>query len=81
MYVQAIGTGAVTEALIPPIILIGHHLKLKTIAEGVETAEQLAYLKEKNVDYIQGWYFAKAMKASNLLEKLEEESTTTPSLP
>lgn len=68
MYVHAIGTGAVTEALLPPIILIANQLKLKIIAEGVETEAQLNYLKEQKVDYIQGWYFAKAMDAKTLIE-------------
>ena len=34
-------------------------MKLKTIAEGVETKEQLEYLKSINCDYIQGYYFSK----------------------
>ena len=35
--------------------------ELKIIAEGVETAAQVAYLKKKNVIFMQGWYFARAM--------------------
>ncbi len=73
MYVQAIGTGAVTEALIEPIILIANQLKLKIIAEGVETESQLTYLKQNKVDFIQGWYFAKAMNAADLLQLLERK--------
>jgi len=36
-------------------------LRLKTIAEGVETAEQVAWLHKRGVQYCQGWHFAKAM--------------------
>jgi sensor c-di-GMP phosphodiesterase-like protein len=34
---------------------------LKTIAEGVETAEQVSWLLKRGVQYCQGWHFAKAM--------------------
>ena len=36
-------------------------LRLKTIAEGVETGEQVSWLLKRGVQYCQGWQFAKAM--------------------
>jgi diguanylate cyclase (GGDEF)-like protein/PAS domain S-box-containing protein len=59
-------------AIAATIIALGHNLKLKVIAEGVETAEQLALLREMKCDQIQGYYFSKPVPAE-ALEKLLRE--------
>lgn len=41
------------------IIQLAHLLETKVIAEGVETHEQLSFLKKQKCDYIQGYYFSK----------------------
>jgi EAL domain-containing protein (putative c-di-GMP-specific phosphodiesterase class I) len=50
---------AITEA----IIAMAHSLKIKVIAEGVETAEQLAFLKERSCEEGQGYYFGRPVPA------------------
>ena len=40
---------------------MGHHLDLETVAEGVETAEQLQCLNERRGNAYQGYYFAKPL--------------------
>ena len=49
------------ETVIRFIIKLSQWLQAKTVAEGVETAEQVALLKEFGCDYVQGYYFAKPM--------------------
>jgi EAL domain-containing protein (putative c-di-GMP-specific phosphodiesterase class I)/ActR/RegA family two-component response regulator len=41
--------------------LLGHNLKMDVIAEGVETPEQLAFLRDCGCTLVQGYYFAKPM--------------------
>lgn len=62
-FIDAIGTESVTAGLVDTIVQMANQLKLKTVAEGVETPAQLAYLRQLNVDYVQGWLFSKALPA------------------
>lgn len=68
------GNASLTKA----IIAMAHSLNMKTIAEGVETKEQLIFLNANRCDAIQGYYFSRPVPAnemSSLLEmdkKLEE---------
>jgi diguanylate cyclase len=46
-------------SIVAAIIDMGHSLNLRTIAEGVETREQLAYLRAHRCDEAQGFYFSR----------------------
>ena len=48
--------------IIDYILNIAKELKLKTIAEGVETKEQKEYLLNKGCDIIQGYYYSKPLQ-------------------
>jgi len=71
MYTSAIGTDSAASSLIEPIILLAKSLELGIIAEGVETREQEEYLMEQNVDYLQGWLYAKAMRIEAFMQFIE----------
>ncbi|GGZ06136.1 EAL domain-containing protein [Pseudoduganella plicata] len=51
------GNAVITRA----IIALGHNLKLEVIAEGVETREQLSFLRDHDCDQMQGYYFSPAV--------------------
>lgn len=62
-------------AIANTIISIAQQLKHKVIAEGVETVEQLAFLKNSGCDEVQGYLFAKPLEAADFERALRENWT------
>jgi EAL domain-containing protein (putative c-di-GMP-specific phosphodiesterase class I)/ActR/RegA family two-component response regulator len=60
--------------LVDAILNLAHSLKIDVVAEGVETAEQLAYLARRRCDQIQGYYFSKPLQADQF-ERLVQADT------
>ena len=56
------------------IIKLAQNLKMKVIAEGIETIEQLEHLKNLNCEFGQGFYFSKPVEASAAERFIEENS-------
>ena len=67
-FVKGINVDKKDEAIIRVIISLAKNLGLKVIAEGVETKEQLDFLRDEMCDEIQGYYFYKPMTASQIEE-------------
>lgn len=63
------------EAIVLSIISLAHSLRLKVIAEGVETEAQLAYLKRHGCDYMQGYYFSRPLPAQAFEQLLRQRSS------
>jgi diguanylate cyclase (GGDEF)-like protein/PAS domain S-box-containing protein len=65
--------------LVQAIIAMAHSLRKKTVAEGVETGEQLTMLRAAGCDLVQGYYFRKPLPAAEfedyLLSTLEAEAS------
>ena len=60
-FTASIGTDAINATVTDTIITLAQRLNLKLIAEGVETREQVDYLRKRRVDSLQGYYFARPM--------------------
>jgi diguanylate cyclase (GGDEF)-like protein/PAS domain S-box-containing protein len=71
-FVRKIGIDENALILINSVIDLSHNIKLKTVAEGVETIEQLNYLKDHDCDEIQGYYFSKPLPAEEFEELMKE---------
>ena len=58
-FVSRIGLDGDSLEIIRTIVALAHNLGMDIIAEGVETAQQLAQLKALGCEYAQGYYFGK----------------------
>ncbi|HYK19602.1 MAG TPA: EAL domain-containing protein, partial [Pyrinomonadaceae bacterium] len=59
--------------LVMAIITLAHNLRLKVIAEGVETEDQLRFLQLLRCDEIQGYFFSKPLPADTLASVFEPQ--------
>jgi EAL domain-containing protein (putative c-di-GMP-specific phosphodiesterase class I)/CheY-like chemotaxis protein len=75
-FVQEIISDRHDAAITQGIISMAHHLRLKVIAEGVETEPQFAFLKKSQCDEFQGYYFAKPMPFAELQDFLRARMLT-----
>jgi EAL domain-containing protein (putative c-di-GMP-specific phosphodiesterase class I)/CheY-like chemotaxis protein len=65
-FVQEVISDHHDAAITQGIISMAHHLRLRVIAEGVETESQFAFLKKSHCDEFQGYYFARPMPFDQL---------------
>jgi EAL domain-containing protein (putative c-di-GMP-specific phosphodiesterase class I) len=61
-FVDGLGRSDQDEAIVRLVIDLSHALGLEAVAEGVETAEQLARLREMGCDQAQGYYFWESLR-------------------
>jgi len=69
-FVQAMTLNPDDAAITSTIINMAKTLNLKVIAEGVETEQQILFLREHNCDEVQGYYFSKPLAAGDFGEKV-----------
>jgi diguanylate cyclase (GGDEF)-like protein/PAS domain S-box-containing protein len=73
-FVQDIGKDADDSAIITAIVALTHNLKLSVIAEGVETAAQLAFLRGCGCNAFQGYLFSEPLPAPALARLLSRKT-------
>lgn len=75
MLVGRLGADERARAAVRSVIAIGRTLSVQVSAEGVETAEEAAFLVEAGCDLLQGWHVARPMPATDIAAHLLAEST------
>ncbi|MBW8126683.1 MULTISPECIES: EAL domain-containing response regulator [Pseudomonas] len=71
-FIREVTTNPQDAAITRTIIELAHSLKLRVVAEGVETQAQLAFLKEAGCDQIQGYLFSRPLPVETLERLLLE---------
>lgn len=69
-FIRQISAKGVKNTLVAAIINMGHALGLSVVAEGVETEEQLRFIKDSACDEGQGYYFSKALTAEAFRKRM-----------
>lgn len=69
-FVRDIPSSNDSITIVSAILAMARELNVKSLAEGVETEEQLRFLQEKGCDFIQGYYFSKPLEASYFTQLL-----------
>jgi len=72
-FVKDLPTDQDAAALTAGIIGLAHRLRMKVVAEGVETLEQLGYLRVNGCDEVQGYYLSKPITADEMSRFLERD--------
>ena len=71
-FVQGIGKDHIDEAVIKAIITLAKSMGVQSVAEGVETYEQVNFLLEHKCDLMQGFYFGRPLPAEDATKFLKE---------
>jgi EAL domain-containing protein (putative c-di-GMP-specific phosphodiesterase class I) len=79
-FIRDITTDPDDKAITAAIVALAHTLNLDVVAEGVESAEQLAFLTERGCDYYQGNYFSEPLDSPGFIALARNRARTSPPL-
>jgi sensor c-di-GMP phosphodiesterase-like protein len=71
MFIDAIGTDRNSATIIETLVELARNLHMEVIAEGVETFEQVVFLRDRGVRSAQGYVFAPPLPGSSFLQLIE----------
>jgi len=80
-FIAQITTAQSDVSIVTAILGMARNLNIRVIAEGVETLEQLAFLKTSDCNEAQGYYFSRAVPSQDFAELLRKGIPPTPGVP
>lgn len=81
LFVDAIGSEGHSKPIIETLIDLAKNMRMEIIAEGVETFDQVTYLRERGIGAAQGYVFAPPLPAATFLQLLEAMDPLAPAKP
>ncbi len=80
-FVNRIGENGESSEIVQTIIKLASNLGMEVVAEGIETAEQLGFLRDMNCGYGQGYYYSRPvdnLSATEMVENLKPDDVEKP---
>ena len=71
-FISGMGNDPACRSIVLAIVTLAHALKMKVIAEGVETPQQQAFLQSINCDYAQGFLFSRPLNPDQIVSFLQQ---------
>jgi EAL domain-containing protein (putative c-di-GMP-specific phosphodiesterase class I) len=76
-FIRDLTTSPDDAAIARAIIALGHNMNLRVVAEGVETVEQLAFLRDNGCDIMQGFLYSEPVSADDCLALIVRQATSS----
>jgi diguanylate cyclase (GGDEF)-like protein len=70
-FLEDVPQNPASATLVETIVVMAHALGKRVVAEGIEVAEQLDFLRERHCDVVQGFYLARPLAATAVTELLQ----------
>ena len=70
-FIEGIPGDADSRAIVHAMLAVARHFKLKVVAEGVESFEQVQYMREIGCEFAQGFFYSRSLSANTILDYLE----------
>lgn len=74
-FINAIGTETVTSPVLDAVLTLSKRLNMLTVAEGVETPEQAKWLRDRGVNFLQGYWISRPLPLNEFVQWLKKPDT------
>jgi diguanylate cyclase (GGDEF)-like protein len=75
-FIEGIPGDADSRAIVHAMLAVARHFRLKVVAEGVESLEQVEYMREIGCEFAQGFFYSRALSSDTILDYLARSEAT-----
>ncbi|MGH6622843.1 MAG: EAL domain-containing protein [Burkholderiaceae bacterium] len=65
-----------SRAIVHAMLAVARHFRLKVVAEGIESEEQVQYMREIGCEFAQGFFYSRALSADTILDYLSQSAAS-----
>jgi diguanylate cyclase (GGDEF)-like protein len=74
-FIEGVPGDADSCAIVHAMLAVAKHFKLKVVAEGIESLEQVQYMREIGCEFAQGFFYSRSLSGDTILDYLERSGT------
>jgi EAL domain-containing protein (putative c-di-GMP-specific phosphodiesterase class I) len=78
MFIKNLENSSSSQGIVSSTIILAHSLGLSIVSECVETGAQLAFLRNQQCDFVQGFYLYRPVTPDNIRKIMEAQSEPEP---